>query len=173
MRVDGTHQHARESVVGPCCGCPSQRTSVRTASSKWNDLAAKTFQARVSGEKAAPPLLPPSPACRTKGRPDVTPREASHRGLVRPRPGATLRGHVLRHRTRHRPRRELRHHAQWPVPRFIEGGRIIVTALATFAHEDEALAFLPELRGVDVQERERTPRDLEALERVLAASLPD
>ena len=60
-----------------------------------------------------------------------------------------------------------------PVPRFIEGGRIIVTALATFAHEDEALAFLPELRGVDVQERERTPRDLEALERVLAASLPD
>jgi hypothetical protein len=53
-----------------------------------------------------------------------------------------------------------------PAPRLIEGGRILVTTLATSDHEDEALAFLRGLRGVDVQERERMPRDLEALHRL-------
>jgi hypothetical protein len=52
-----------------------------------------------------------------------------------------------------------------PVPRFVEGGRILVTTLATFEHESEAQTFLRGLRGIDVQERERMPRDLEALER--------
>ena len=60
-----------------------------------------------------------------------------------------------------------------PVPRFIDGGRILVTVLATFEREHEALAFLRGLRGVDVQERERTPVDLEALGRHgLAPALP-
>jgi hypothetical protein len=51
-----------------------------------------------------------------------------------------------------------------PVPRFVEGGRIVVTTLATFDHEDEAQSFLRGLRSVEVQERERMPRDIEALE---------
>jgi len=52
-----------------------------------------------------------------------------------------------------------------PVPHHIEGGRILVTTLATFDREEEAHAFLRGLRGVEVQARERMPRDLEALER--------
>ena len=52
-----------------------------------------------------------------------------------------------------------------PVPRYIEGGRILVTTLATFDHEVEAHAFLHGLRGVGVQARERMPRDIEVLER--------
>jgi hypothetical protein len=36
-----------------------------------------------------------------------------------------------------------------PVPRPGERGRIIVTTLATFAHEDKALAFLREVRWVE------------------------
>jgi hypothetical protein len=52
-----------------------------------------------------------------------------------------------------------------PVPRHIEGGRILVTTLATFEREEEARAFLRGLRGVEVQARERMPQDLEALER--------
>ena len=52
-----------------------------------------------------------------------------------------------------------------PVPRRIEGGRILVTTLATFDHEDEARTFLRGLRGIDVQRRERTPADRAALER--------
>ena len=51
-----------------------------------------------------------------------------------------------------------------PVPRLIEGGRIVVTTLATFAREAEALAFLRE-GSVDVQDRKRMPWDLDALER--------
>jgi hypothetical protein len=51
-----------------------------------------------------------------------------------------------------------------PVPRYIVGGRILVTTLATFDHEAEAHAFLRGLRRIDVQKRERTSRDLEALE---------
>jgi hypothetical protein len=52
-----------------------------------------------------------------------------------------------------------------PVARFIEGGRILVTTLATFEHEREALDFVRELRNIDVQGKERTPKDIEALER--------
>ena len=52
-----------------------------------------------------------------------------------------------------------------PVPRFIEGGRIIVTTLATFDHEREALAYLGRVRWVEERERERMPADLGALER--------
>jgi hypothetical protein len=52
-----------------------------------------------------------------------------------------------------------------PVPRFIEGGRILVTTLATFEYEGEALDFVRELRSIDAQGKERTPRDLEALKR--------
>ena len=59
-----------------------------------------------------------------------------------------------------------------PAPRVIEGGRILVTTLATFDHEDEALAFLRGLRGITVQERERMPRDLAALERHGLAPVP-
>jgi hypothetical protein len=59
-----------------------------------------------------------------------------------------------------------------PAPRHIDGGCILVTTLATFDREDEAHAFLRGLRGVDVQERERMPRDLEALERHGLAPLP-
>ena len=51
------------------------------------------------------------------------------------------------------------------APRLVEGGRILVTTLATFDHEHEALAFLRGLRGIDMQQRERMPQDLEALER--------
>jgi len=52
-----------------------------------------------------------------------------------------------------------------PVPRLIEGGRILVTTLATFDREHEALAFLREVRWVEEQERERMPGDMRALER--------
>jgi hypothetical protein len=52
-----------------------------------------------------------------------------------------------------------------PAPRLIDGGRILVTTLATFDHEDEAQAFLRGLRGIEVPARERMPRDIEALER--------
>jgi hypothetical protein len=60
-----------------------------------------------------------------------------------------------------------------PVPRSVEGGRILVTTLATFDHEHEALAFVRGLEGVDAQKRERMPAELEALERHgLAPALP-
>ena len=60
-----------------------------------------------------------------------------------------------------------------PAPRSIEGGRILITTLATFDREDEALAFRRGLRDVEVQERERKPWELEALERHgLAPVLP-
>jgi hypothetical protein len=59
-----------------------------------------------------------------------------------------------------------------PAPRLIDGGRILVTTLATFDHEDEALAFLRALQGTDVQARERMPRDIEALERHGLAPAP-
>ena len=52
-----------------------------------------------------------------------------------------------------------------PVPRLVEGGRIVVTTPGTFDHEREALAFLREVRWVDVHERKRMPWDREALER--------
>jgi hypothetical protein len=52
-----------------------------------------------------------------------------------------------------------------PAPRAVEGGRILITTLATFDHEDEALAFLRELQGVDAQKRKRMPSEIEALER--------
>ena len=52
-----------------------------------------------------------------------------------------------------------------PVPRYIDGGRILVTTLATFDREDDARAFLRGLRGVEVQARERMPQDIEALGR--------
>ena len=52
-----------------------------------------------------------------------------------------------------------------PAPRFIEGGRIVVTTLATFDREEEARAFLRGLQDVEVQARERISRDIEALER--------
>jgi hypothetical protein len=52
-----------------------------------------------------------------------------------------------------------------PVPRLIDGGRILVTTLATFDHEGEAQAFLRALQGIDVQQRERMAQDLQALER--------
>jgi hypothetical protein len=52
-----------------------------------------------------------------------------------------------------------------PAPRLIDGGRIIVSTVATFDDEDEARAFLHGLQRVEVQERERMPRDIEALER--------
>jgi hypothetical protein len=52
-----------------------------------------------------------------------------------------------------------------PVPRFIEDGRIMVTTLAAFDSEEKALAFLRALQGIDVQKQERTPQDLEILER--------
>jgi hypothetical protein len=59
-----------------------------------------------------------------------------------------------------------------PVPHHIDGGRILVTTLATFAHEDEARNFLRGLRGVEVQARERMPEDIDALERHGLAPLP-
>ncbi len=59
-----------------------------------------------------------------------------------------------------------------PVPRSVEGGHILVTTLATFDHEHEALAFLRELEGVDAQKRERMPAELEALERHGLAPVP-
>lgn len=59
-----------------------------------------------------------------------------------------------------------------PVPRYIDGGRILVTTRATFDLEAEAHAFLRGLRGIDVQERERLPRDLEALESHGLALMP-
>jgi hypothetical protein len=42
-----------------------------------------------------------------------------------------------------------------PAPRLIDGGRILVTTLATFDDEREAWAFVRGLRGVDTQTRER------------------
>jgi hypothetical protein len=45
----------------------------------------------------------------------------------------------------------------------IEGGRILVTTLATFDHEAGARAFLRGLRRVEVQTRQRMPRDLGTL----------
>ena len=59
-----------------------------------------------------------------------------------------------------------------PVPRFIEDGRIIVTTLATFEREEEALAFLRGVRELDAQKQERTPQDIEMLERHGIASVP-
>jgi len=59
-----------------------------------------------------------------------------------------------------------------PAPRLIDGGRILVTTLATFDHEDEAQAFLRGLWGVEVQTRERLPRELEALARHGLAPVP-
>ena len=59
-----------------------------------------------------------------------------------------------------------------PVPHHIEGGRILVTTLATFDLEDEARAFLGGLRGVEVQARERMPEDIDALERHGLAPVP-
>jgi hypothetical protein len=58
------------------------------------------------------------------------------------------------------------------APRLIDGGRILVTTLATFDEEAEAREFLRGLRCVDVQTRERTPRDVEALERHGLAPVP-
>jgi hypothetical protein len=52
-----------------------------------------------------------------------------------------------------------------PVPRSIEGGRILVSALATFDREAEALAFLRKVQWVEERARERMPSDQEALER--------
>jgi hypothetical protein len=52
-----------------------------------------------------------------------------------------------------------------PAPRLIDGDRILVTTLATFDQEGEALAFVGALRGIDVQQRERTPEDLDTLQR--------
>jgi hypothetical protein len=52
-----------------------------------------------------------------------------------------------------------------PVPHVVEEGRILVTTLATFDHEGEARAFLRAVKGLEVQQRERIPQDLLALER--------
>ncbi len=52
-----------------------------------------------------------------------------------------------------------------PVPRLIEDGRILVTTLATFDREGEAQAFLDALQGIEVQQRERVPQELQVLER--------
>jgi hypothetical protein len=51
------------------------------------------------------------------------------------------------------------------LPRYIEGGRIIVSTLATFDHEDEARAFRRALGCIDGQSSERMPSDVAALER--------
>jgi len=51
------------------------------------------------------------------------------------------------------------------VPRSIEGGRILVTTLATFEERHEAVKFLAGLRGIDVQKRTRSAADRAALER--------
>jgi hypothetical protein len=59
-----------------------------------------------------------------------------------------------------------------PVPHYIEEGRILVTTLATFEQEAEALAFLRGVRGAETQKRERTPQDLEELERHGLLPLP-
>lgn len=59
-----------------------------------------------------------------------------------------------------------------PAPRLVDGGRILVTTIATFDHEDDALVFLRGLRGLEVQARERMPRDIEALERHGLAPVP-
>jgi hypothetical protein len=59
-----------------------------------------------------------------------------------------------------------------PAPRLIEGGRILVTTLATFDRENDARAFLRGLRGVEVKARERMPREIEALERHGLALVP-
>lgn len=59
-----------------------------------------------------------------------------------------------------------------PAARQIEGGRILVTTLATFDQEEEARAFLRGLRGAEVQARERQPLEIEALERHGLAPVP-
>ena len=59
-----------------------------------------------------------------------------------------------------------------PAPRFIEGGRVMVTTLAAFDCEEKALAFLRALRGIDVQKQERTLQDLEILERHGLSTVP-
>ena len=51
------------------------------------------------------------------------------------------------------------------LPRYIEGGRIIVSILATFDHEDEARAFRLAVGCIDGQRSERMPSDVAALER--------
>ncbi len=52
-----------------------------------------------------------------------------------------------------------------PLPRLIEDGRILVTTLATFDGEPEALAFMRGLRSITEKMRARPADDLEALER--------
>jgi hypothetical protein len=59
-----------------------------------------------------------------------------------------------------------------PAARFIDGGRILVTTLATFDVQGDAQAFLCGLRGVDVERRERTSQEIEALERHGLAPTP-
>jgi hypothetical protein len=59
-----------------------------------------------------------------------------------------------------------------PVPRLIDGGRILVTTLETFNDESEARPFLRALRGAELQERARMPRDIEALQRHGLAPVP-
>jgi hypothetical protein len=59
-----------------------------------------------------------------------------------------------------------------PVARFIEGGQIMVTTLATFDCEEEAVGFLRALQGIEVQKRERTPQDIETLERHGLSAVP-
>lgn len=50
-----------------------------------------------------------------------------------------------------------------PVPRSLEEGRILVSTVATFQTEPEALRFLAGIQGMETQERERTSADREAL----------
>lgn len=52
-----------------------------------------------------------------------------------------------------------------PLPRSIEGGRILVTTLATFDREPDARAFLRGLEGVNAEKRERSADELAALRR--------
>jgi hypothetical protein len=52
-----------------------------------------------------------------------------------------------------------------PLPRLLEDGRILVTTLATFDREPDALAFLRGLRGINERARARTADDIETLER--------
>jgi hypothetical protein len=59
-----------------------------------------------------------------------------------------------------------------PVPRFIEGGQIMVTTLATFDCEEEAVAFLRALQGIELQKKERTPHDIETLKRHGLSAVP-
>jgi len=52
-----------------------------------------------------------------------------------------------------------------PVPYCLEDGRILVTTLATFDCQKEALAFLRGLQRIRRQARERTPDERASLER--------